>query len=39
LRLPSDEIQKRFMRVLFEVIEHQKVGIFESPTGTVSQPK
>ncbi|POW21764.1 hypothetical protein PSHT_02018, partial [Puccinia striiformis] len=28
------EIQKRFMRVLFEVIEHQKVGIFESPTGT-----
>ncbi|KAA1116221.1 ATP-dependent DNA helicase chl1 [Puccinia graminis f. sp. tritici] len=28
------EIQRRFMRVLFEVIEHQKVGIFESPTGT-----
>ncbi|PLW26224.1 hypothetical protein PCANC_22433 [Puccinia coronata f. sp. avenae] len=28
------EIQNRFMRVLFEVIEQRKVGIFESPTGT-----
>ncbi|WAQ92847.1 hypothetical protein PtA15_17A329 [Puccinia triticina] len=28
------EIQNRFMRALFDVIEHQKVGIFESPTGT-----
>jgi len=28
------DIQNRFMRRLFEVIEHGQVGIFESPTGT-----
>lgn len=29
-------IQHEFMRQLYKVIEHQKLGIFESPTGTVS---
>lgn len=32
----QDEIQNSFMRNLFEAIEEGKVGIFESPTGTVS---
>lgn len=29
-------IQNEFMKNLFELIESKKLGIFESPTGTVS---
>lgn len=29
-------IQERFMEALYAVLEEGKVGIFESPTGTVS---
>lgn len=29
-------IQKDFMAVLYQVLENGKIGIFESPTGTVS---
>ena len=29
------EIQKNFMRVLYNTLERGQVGIFESPTGTV----
>lgn len=29
-------IQERFMEALYAVLEQGKVGIFESPTGTVS---
>ncbi|EGG02802.1 uncharacterized protein MELLADRAFT_38383, partial [Melampsora larici-populina 98AG31] len=29
-----DDIQKEFMRHLFQAVEEHKVGIFESPTGT-----
>lgn len=29
------EIQVDFMKSLFEAVENQKLGIFESPTGTV----
>lgn len=28
-------IQKEFMEELYNVLEHGKIGIFESPTGTV----
>lgn len=28
-------IQKDFMEELYNVLEHGKIGIFESPTGTV----
>ena len=30
--------QKGFMSTLFDVLEHGGLGIFESPTGTVSAP-
>lgn len=30
------DIQKEFMRVLFEALEDGSFGILESPTGTVS---
>ena len=30
------DIQKDFMKTLFKVLEEKKLGIFESPTGTVS---
>jgi chromosome transmission fidelity protein 1 len=30
-------IQHDFMRCLYDVIENKKLGIFESPTGTVSK--
>lgn len=29
-------IQKEFMKQLYTAIENRKLGIFESPTGTVS---
>lgn len=29
-------IQHEFMANLYSVLEHRKLGIFESPTGTVS---
>lgn len=29
-------IQEEFMRKLFETLELKKLGVFESPTGTVS---
>lgn len=29
-------IQEKFMRNLYNTIENSKLGIFESPTGTVS---
>ena len=32
---PPYEIQKEFMQKLYDTIEHGKIGIFESPTGTV----
>lgn len=31
------EIQLNFMKALYKTLELRKVGIFESPTGTVSQ--
>ncbi|KAL1983100.1 hypothetical protein VTN96DRAFT_513 [Rasamsonia emersonii] len=31
------EIQLQFMRALYDCIESGKIGIFESPTGTVCQ--
>jgi chromosome transmission fidelity protein 1 len=31
-------IQLEFMTSLYETLENYKVGIFESPTGTVSSP-
>lgn len=30
------DIQKKFMRELYFTIENSELGIFESPTGTVS---
>lgn len=30
------EIQKNFMQELYSTIENSELGIFESPTGTVS---
>lgn len=30
------EIQKDFMQALFTTLQNKKLGIFESPTGTVS---
>ena len=33
------EIQKAFMRNLYIALERGKVGIFESPTGTVGSPR
>lgn len=30
------DIQEKFMRELYLTLEEQKLGIFESPTGTVS---
>lgn len=32
---PPYDIQKDFMEALYNVLEQGKVGIFESPTGTV----
>lgn len=29
------EIQINFMKKMYQVIEEKKIGIFESPTGTV----
>ncbi len=29
------DIQEQFMRSLYSAIEEKKIGIFESPTGTV----
>lgn len=33
---PPYSIQKQFMKELYFTIEENKLGIFESPTGTVS---
>lgn len=33
---PPYEIQKKFMEKLYFALEQKKLGIFESPTGTVS---
>lgn len=33
---PPYDIQTHFMRALFDVLEKGQLGIFESPTGTVS---
>lgn len=30
------DIQEKFMKELYVTLENQKLGIFESPTGTVS---
>jgi Rad3-related DNA helicase len=35
---PPYSIQKEFMAELYQVLETGKIGIFESPTGTVSGP-
>ena len=45
LEVPNDfsfpftpyDIQTDFMKALFTALDHGKLGIFESPTGTVSQ--
>lgn len=34
---PPYPIQKDFMAELYKVLEAGKIGIFESPTGTVSE--
>lgn len=36
---PPYPIQQEFMKVLYTCIEEGKLGIFESPTGTVSFQK
>lgn len=33
---PPYDIQFKFMKSLYETLENEKLGIFESPTGTVS---
>lgn len=33
---PPYDIQRDFMRALFDVLEKGQLGIFESPTGTVN---
>ena len=34
---PPYDIQEEFMKQLYEVLEEGAIGIFESPTGTVSE--
>lgn len=34
---PPYDIQKQFMNSLYNALETNKLGIFESPTGTVSK--
>lgn len=34
---PPYDIQEDFMKTLYDVLENGGVGIFESPTGTVSE--
>lgn len=34
---PPYDIQQQFMKTLYSSLEDEKLGIFESPTGTVRQ--